>query len=145
MRDNYNTLIEGERVVLVPYKRKFVEKYHQWMQDTFLQAMTASEPLSLEGEYEMQQSWREDPTVAELEVMVAESTARRQGIGREAVQLMMHYALTALSITRFYVKINEVNTSSLTMFERCAWCGVVSSHSGCHLCSASSCITGLVL
>jgi RimJ/RimL family protein N-acetyltransferase len=158
MRDNYNTLIEGERVVLVPYKRKFVEKYHQWMQDTFLQEMTASEPLSLEGEYEMQQSWREDskkctfillskadgerseldrmvgdvnlflndrddPTVAELEVMVAESTARRQGIGREAVQLMMHYALTALGITRFYVKINEVNTSSLTMFERCAWCG----------------------
>jgi RimJ/RimL family protein N-acetyltransferase len=180
MRDNYNTLIEGERVVLVPYKRKFVEKYHQWMQDTFLQEMTASEPLSLEGEYEMQQSWREDskkctfillskadgerseldrmigdvnlflndrddPTVAELEVMVAESTARRQGIGREAVQLMMHYALTALGIARFYVKINEGNTSSLTMFERCAWCGVVSSHSGCHLCSASSCITGLVL
>lgn len=153
MRDNYNTLIEGDKVVLVPYKRKFVDKYHQWMQDVYLQEMTASEPLTLEGEYEMQQSWREDskkctfillskpaegmtevermvgdvnmflndrddPTVAELEIMVAESGARRQGIGREAVHLMMHFGVTRLNLSRFYVKINEVNTGSIAMFKR---------------------------
>jgi RimJ/RimL family protein N-acetyltransferase len=158
MRDNYNTSVVGEKVTLVPYKRKFVEKYHNWMQDAFLQEMTASEPLSLEGEYEMQQSWRDDSTkctfillvnssdgptdgedsdlrrmigdvnmflndrddktVAELEIMIAEGAYRRMGIGREAVELMMHYGLTVLGLTKFYVKINEVNTSSLDMFKR---------------------------
>lgn len=153
MRDNYNTRIAGEKVVLVPYKRKFVQKYHDWMQDAFLQEMTASEPLTLEGEYEMQESWREDskkctfillsksqfdksendsmvgdvnmflndrddPSVAELEIMVAESSARRLGIGREAVQLMMHFGMTKLNLTRFFVKINEVNAGSIAMFKR---------------------------
>ena len=160
MRDNYNTLIKGEKVRLVPYKRKFVEKYHNWMQDAFLQEMTASEPLTLEGEYEMQASWREDsskctfilldnlphpescdssvdneisamigdvnmflndhddPTVAELEIMIAETSSRGKGMGKEAVLLMMHYGLTVLNLTKFYVKINQINTSSLDLFKR---------------------------
>lgn len=61
MRDNANVALEGAAVELVPYERKFVERYHQWMQDAFLLEMTASEPLSMEEEYDMQKSWREDP------------------------------------------------------------------------------------
>jgi hypothetical protein len=37
-----------------------VPKYHEWMKSPFLQEMTASEPLTLEEEYEMQTSWHED-------------------------------------------------------------------------------------
>lgn len=60
MRANNNTTIEGQKVVLVPYRREHVEQYHQWMQCPHLQEATASEPLTLQEEYDMQQKWAED-------------------------------------------------------------------------------------
>lgn len=60
MRLNYETVLVGEQCVLVPYRREHVAKYHAWMQDAQLLEATASEPLTLEEEYEMQESWRDD-------------------------------------------------------------------------------------
>ncbi|KAI5652294.1 hypothetical protein M9H77_29481 [Catharanthus roseus] len=53
--------LEGEKVILVPYMKEHVPKYHQWMQDPALLQATASEPLTLEQEYDMQLSWTKDP------------------------------------------------------------------------------------
>ncbi|KAJ2154023.1 N-acetyltransferase 9, partial [Coemansia sp. RSA 637] len=50
----------GKQVILVPYEKEHVPKYHEWMKSPFLQEMTGSEPLSLDEEYAMQQSWRND-------------------------------------------------------------------------------------
>ncbi|PNH12418.1 N-acetyltransferase 9-like protein [Tetrabaena socialis] len=60
MRVNSNTAIQGLVALLVPYRREHVTQYHEWMQDPALQEATASEPLSVEEEYRMQQSWAED-------------------------------------------------------------------------------------
>ena len=54
MRVNSATAIVGRRLRLVPYAAHHVERYHQWMQDDALRAATASEPLTLDEEYEMQ-------------------------------------------------------------------------------------------
>mmetsp|Transcript_6513 Transcript_6513/g.9081 ORF Transcript_6513/g.9081 Transcript_6513/m.9081 type:complete len:209 (-) Transcript_6513:2877-3503(-) len=61
MKDNYNLRIDGNKVLLVPYRRTFVENYHKWMSDPDLLVLTASEPLALKEEYEMQISWHIDP------------------------------------------------------------------------------------
>jgi len=37
-----------------------ITRYHKWMEDTNLRQLTASEPLSLDEEYNMQQSWLND-------------------------------------------------------------------------------------
>ncbi|KAG1442100.1 hypothetical protein G6F56_011206 [Rhizopus delemar] len=60
MKINENLVLVGSSIALVPYKREHVLRYHEWMKSPFLQEMTASEPLTLEEEYEMQQSWHED-------------------------------------------------------------------------------------
>lgn len=60
MKLNEKIKIVGNQVILVPYEAKHVPKYHSWMQSKELQQLTASEQLTLEKEYEMQRSWRED-------------------------------------------------------------------------------------
>ncbi|AEO56856.1 hypothetical protein MYCTH_2125843 [Thermothelomyces thermophilus ATCC 42464] len=50
--------VSTARAVLVPYDRRHVLTYHAWMEDPAIQEATASEPLTLEEEYENQESWR---------------------------------------------------------------------------------------
>ncbi|ORZ36234.1 GNAT domain-domain-containing protein [Catenaria anguillulae PL171] len=49
------------RLTLVPYLPCHVAQYHEWMKSPELLAATASEPLTMKQEYEMQQAWRADP------------------------------------------------------------------------------------
>ncbi|KAL5359203.1 GNAT domain-containing protein [Aspergillus floccosus] len=58
---NAETAILTSTVLLVPYSKWHVPRYHEWMKDEEIQEATASEPLTLEEEYAMQQSWRQDP------------------------------------------------------------------------------------
>ncbi|KAK0626559.1 GNAT domain-containing protein [Immersiella caudata] len=44
--------------MLVPYEHRHVLKYHTWMEDPAIQQATASDRLTLEEEYENQESWR---------------------------------------------------------------------------------------
>ncbi|KAK4250678.1 GNAT domain-containing protein, partial [Corynascus novoguineensis] len=53
-----STAVSTTRALLVPYDRRHVLTYHAWMEDPAIQEATASEPLTLEEEYENQESWR---------------------------------------------------------------------------------------
>ncbi|OCL13324.1 hypothetical protein AOQ84DRAFT_415754 [Glonium stellatum] len=57
---NERIAILTPKVFLVPYSEHHVPTYNDWMQDEELQNATSSEPLTLEQEYEMQRSWRQD-------------------------------------------------------------------------------------
>ncbi|XP_058070719.1 GCN5-related N-acetyltransferase 9 [Magnolia sinica] len=54
-------ILEGKKVILVPYMREHVPKYHEWMRDPYLLQATGSEPLTLDQEYDMHLSWTQDP------------------------------------------------------------------------------------
>uniref|UniRef100_A0A0M3HUT0 N-acetyltransferase domain-containing protein n=1 Tax=Ascaris lumbricoides TaxID=6252 RepID=A0A0M3HUT0_ASCLU len=60
MHINAGIKVVGKQVILVPYEAHHVNKYHRWMEDAELRQQTASDRLTLEQEYEMQRSWRED-------------------------------------------------------------------------------------
>ncbi|ORY97282.1 GNAT domain-domain-containing protein [Syncephalastrum racemosum] len=77
MKRNENLVLIGSRVILVPYKKEHVEKYHEWMQSPFLQEMTASEPLTLEEEYAMQESWHQDENKCTFILLARDETGER--------------------------------------------------------------------
>ncbi|PLW38615.1 hypothetical protein PCASD_08231 [Puccinia coronata f. sp. avenae] len=60
MRINEETAVVGPRVGLVPYRKEYVPQYHEWMSDQELRESTASEPLTLQEEYEMCERWAQD-------------------------------------------------------------------------------------
>ncbi|XP_030573270.1 N-acetyltransferase 9-like protein [Drosophila novamexicana] len=72
MRVNEHTKLLGQRVILVPYEARHVPKYHQWMSSPTLRSLTASDELTLDEEYAMQQSWRQDNDKLTFIVLCAE-------------------------------------------------------------------------
>ncbi|XP_074272899.1 GCN5-related N-acetyltransferase 9 [Silene latifolia] len=60
----------------------------------------------------------EDPQLAEIEIMIAEPKSRGKGLGKEAVLMMMAFAIEKLEIHTFRVKIGEANQSSLYLFRK---------------------------
>lgn len=87
MKQNYNIAIVGEHCVLVPYRPEHVPTYHGWMQDPDLLEATASEALSLDQEYKMQQTWRDDETKCTFIVLARELLPIAQ---QEDIQLLLH-------------------------------------------------------
>ncbi|XP_060620714.2 alpha/beta-tubulin-N-acetyltransferase 9 isoform X2 [Anolis sagrei] len=85
MRINQNTVLQGKRVTLVPYTSAHVPRYHEWMKSEELQRLTASEPLSLEQEYEMQRSWREDSDKCTFIVLDTDKWSRQKTTEEECM------------------------------------------------------------
>lgn len=59
----------------------------------------------------------DDRSSAELEIMIAEATEQRKGLGLAASALMMLYAVEHLTVRRFTAKIGRSNEKSLRMFQ----------------------------
>ncbi|TSZ26371.1 Integrin beta-3 [Bagarius yarrelli] len=59
-----------------------------------------------------------DPSLAELEIMIAEPNYRGKGFGKEVTYMMMHYGINKLGIKKFEVKIGLENRISIDMFKK---------------------------
>ncbi len=69
----------------------------------------------------------EDAACAEIEVMVAVSSARRAGVAREALTLLQAWAAGALGVRRYVAKIGVNNAPSLALFKRLGYAFVSTS------------------
>ncbi|KAH8693706.1 GNAT domain-containing protein [Talaromyces proteolyticus] len=78
---NATTALSTSSTLLVPYLPHHVPRYHEWMKNEEIQQATASEPLSLEEEYSMQKSWREDADKLTFIVCLALPLASGSGSG----------------------------------------------------------------
>lgn len=58
--EDNNSNNKQPKILLVPYTFQHVPTYHTWMQSPELRELTASEPLTLDEEFDMQRKWRED-------------------------------------------------------------------------------------
>eukprot|EP01025_Chloroclados_australasicus_P063893 TRINITY_DN8469_c0_g1_i2.p2 TRINITY_DN8469_c0_g1~~TRINITY_DN8469_c0_g1_i2.p2 ORF type:complete len:167 (+),score=20.22 TRINITY_DN8469_c0_g1_i2:209-709(+) len=61
---------------------------------------------------------QEGDHVAEIEVMIAEEASRRKGLAKEALQLMMAYAVSHLRAQSFVAKVKETNEPSKSLFQK---------------------------
>ncbi|XP_062937014.1 alpha/beta-tubulin-N-acetyltransferase 9 isoform X4 [Cynocephalus volans] len=132
MRLNQNTLLLGKKVVLVPYTSEHVPRYHEWMKSEELQRLTASEPLTLEQEYAMQHSWREDADKCTFILLDAEKWQAQPGITEEScmagdVNLFLtdvedptlgEIEVMIAGLTKFEAKIGQGNDPSIRMFQK---------------------------
>lgn len=55
---------------------------------------------------------------AEVEVMIAEPSARRLGVASEAVSILIAYGSENLKIKDFFARITDDNEASLALFEK---------------------------
>ncbi|GAA5934304.1 hypothetical protein JCM3775_006964 [Rhodotorula graminis] len=60
MRLNEAVTLANDKLVLRPYRRWHVPRYHEWMEDDEVREQTASERLTHDEEFDMQKSWRLD-------------------------------------------------------------------------------------
>ena len=101
---NWETQIIGQKVILVPYTRKHVEKYHKWMKSEELIFLTGSEPLTFQEEIEMQETWKNsldkitfivlhkdtfERTQNEIEAMIGDTNVflQEDGIGEAEIMI----------------------------------------------------------
>lgn len=83
MKLNSNVKIVAKKCILVPYEPCHVAKYHKWMENEEIRRLTGSEQLSLDEEYEMQKTWRNDEDKLTFIVLEMNESGEEVGIFQE--------------------------------------------------------------
>lgn len=96
-----------------------LENCHSWHADeqkaTFI-LLDASGKLV--GDVNLFLNDPDDAACAEIEVMVAEESARRGGVASESLRLLQTWAAGALGLRRFVAKVGLANAPSAALFRR---------------------------
>lgn len=105
-------------MILVGYfsERTFIVLDKQMIVGEFLHGQPHIEAMV--GDVNIYMNDPEDPLFAEIEIMIAEPKSRGKGLGKEAVMIMMAFAVENVGIHTFRAKIGESNQASLLLFHK---------------------------
>ncbi|KAI6189166.1 N-acetyltransferase 9 [Aphelenchoides besseyi] len=76
---NSDIAYANEKVVLITYESRHVERYHTWMSDDETREMTCSERLSLEEEHETRANWAQHQYCGTFLIIDAEEFVKSNG------------------------------------------------------------------
>ncbi|KAI6215935.1 N-acetyltransferase 9 [Aphelenchoides besseyi] len=82
---NLDVAYANDRVVLITYESRHVERYHMWMSDDETREMTCSERLSLEEEHETRASWAAHQYCGTFLIIDAEEFVKSNGSEDESL------------------------------------------------------------
>ncbi|KAL5581717.1 hypothetical protein UlMin_014159 [Ulmus minor] len=99
-----------------PLKRTFIVLDKRLVVGEFVHGDSRAEAMI--GDVNIYMNDPDDPQMAEIEIMIAESKCRGKGLGKESVLMMMAFAVEDLEIHVFRAKIGESNAASLNMFHK---------------------------
>jgi RimJ/RimL family protein N-acetyltransferase len=140
--------IEGEKVALGPMSRSYLNHFYRWFNDMEVMTTYSIRwsPKSEEGAAEWYQRVSEDRQavafmvykrpemialgytmllninhyhqIADFDIILGEKAYWGQGYGREATQLTLDYAFTALNLHSVMLTVREFNERGLRAYER---------------------------
>ncbi|CAL9222489.1 unnamed protein product [Arabidopsis halleri] len=99
-----------------PNKRTFIVLDKDFIKGELIHGEPHVEAMT--GDVNIYMNDVDDPKVAEVEIMIAETRSRGKGLGKESVLMMMAYGVMNLEIHKFTAKIGESNTASLSLFRK---------------------------
>ncbi|XP_021735205.1 N-acetyltransferase 9-like protein [Chenopodium quinoa] len=99
-----------------PLKRTFIVLDKQMIEGKILHGQPHIEAMV--GDVNIYMNDPDDPLFAEIEIMIAEPKSRGKGLGKEAVMMMMAFAVENVGIHTFRAKIGESNQASLLLFRK---------------------------
>ncbi|XP_021724522.1 N-acetyltransferase 9-like protein isoform X2 [Chenopodium quinoa] len=99
-----------------PLKRTFIVLDKQMIEGEFVLGQPHIQAMV--GDVNIYMNDPEDPLFAEIEIMIAEPKSRGKGLGKEAVMMMMAFAVENVGIHTFRAKIGESNQASLLLFRK---------------------------
>ncbi|KAJ8899289.1 hypothetical protein K2173_018263 [Erythroxylum novogranatense] len=99
-----------------PLKRTFIILDKDLVEGDFVHGQPHVEAMV--GDVNIYLNDLDDPQMAEVEIMIAESKSRGKGFGKEAVKMMMAFAIQCTRIRVFRAKIGESNEASLHLFHK---------------------------
>ncbi|MCH8813830.1 MAG: GNAT family N-acetyltransferase [Chloroflexi bacterium] len=143
------SILEGERVRLRPVNEDDLPRFVEWLADPEVSRWLAAvgEPPTLDDEHEWYEEQRANPDGvlwsietlagklvgntdlrlaphadrAELGIAIQDKTRWSQGLGTDAVRLIVEYAFSELGLHRIELQVDEENERAIRCYEKCGF------------------------
>ncbi|MHA2185274.1 MAG: GNAT family N-acetyltransferase [Promethearchaeota archaeon] len=139
-------MLKGERIILGPIKREYIESYLKWLNDTELtQFLNIYRPLTRMEEEDWvenlknrndtiafsinlldnthigncgihQIDWKN--TIAEVGIMIGEKELQGKGYGTEAMKLLINYAFKSVNLNRIQLRVYDFNIRAIQSYKK---------------------------